>query len=125
MRELDQLSLDLMNDQDLHSSRPLFSSIYMACLATHTLTGVGADRPASKEDHSSVKPRTRITMTKAGLPDSVVWNPWIEKAKAMGDLPDDAVRMLHSFVCMIANLQMHMQLSHNYTHKHTCLMIHG
>eukprot|EP00730_Choanoeca_flexa_P019377 TRINITY_DN9460_c0_g1_i1.p1 TRINITY_DN9460_c0_g1~~TRINITY_DN9460_c0_g1_i1.p1 ORF type:complete len:342 (+),score=62.48 TRINITY_DN9460_c0_g1_i1:3-1028(+) len=90
---------EIREERDVITIDENVDRIYMACLATHTLTGVGADRPASKEDHSSVKPRTRITMTKAGLPDSVVWNPWIEKAKAMGDLPDDAY---HHFVCVEA-----------------------
>eukprot|EP00045_Choanoeca_perplexa_P009834 m.96266 g.96266 ORF g.96266 m.96266 type:complete len:343 (-) comp15044_c2_seq1:923-1951(-) len=73
--------------------------IYMASLQPHELVGVGGSRPPTKDDHSSVKPRTNIIMTKADLPDSVVWNPWIAKAKAMGDLPDDAYTQ---FVCVEA-----------------------
>ena len=38
-----------------------------------------------------------ISIKKEGSPSTVVWNPWIEKAKALGDLPDDGYR---NFVCV-------------------------
>ncbi len=38
-----------------------------------------------------------IFIKKGGSPSTVVWNPWIEKAKALGDLPDDGYR---NFVCV-------------------------
>ncbi|XP_035662658.1 putative glucose-6-phosphate 1-epimerase [Branchiostoma floridae] len=31
----------------------------------------------------------KVHMEKTNLPDTVVWNPWVDKAKAMGDFGDD------------------------------------
>jgi len=44
-------------------------------------------------------PTSTITLKKDGLPDAVVWNPWIEKAKAMGDMGDDEYK---EFFCVEA-----------------------
>merc|ERR1712110_1007863 len=33
--------------------------------------------------------KTKIEIKKSGLPDTVVWNPWVEKAKAMDDFDDE------------------------------------
>jgi glucose-6-phosphate 1-epimerase len=38
-----------------------------------------------------------VVVTAEGLPDTVLWNPWIEKTKKMADLPEDAY--VH-FVCV-------------------------
>jgi glucose-6-phosphate 1-epimerase len=39
-----------------------------------------------------------ITINKdAGFPDAVVWNPWMEKAAALADMPDDDYK---EFVCI-------------------------
>jgi glucose-6-phosphate 1-epimerase len=38
-----------------------------------------------------------IIVEKEGSPSTVVWNPWIEKARALADLPDDDYR---HFVCI-------------------------
>ncbi|GAA5478077.1 putative glucose-6-phosphate 1-epimerase [Haloferula helveola] len=40
-----------------------------------------------------------ITVEKSGSPSTVVWNPWIEKAAALGDLPDEGYK---DFVCIEA-----------------------
>lgn len=40
-----------------------------------------------------------IVIEKTGSPSTVVWNPWVEKAAALGDLPDEGYR---DFVCVEA-----------------------
>lgn len=45
-----------------------------------------------------VKKRT-IVIEKEASPSTVVWNPWIEKAAALSDLPDDGYR---AFACIEA-----------------------
>jgi glucose-6-phosphate 1-epimerase len=40
-----------------------------------------------------------LLIGKSGSPSTVVWNPWAEKAAALGDLPDDGY---HSFCCIEA-----------------------
>ncbi|GAA5481260.1 D-hexose-6-phosphate mutarotase [Haloferula sargassicola] len=40
-----------------------------------------------------------VVVEKEGSPSTVIWNPWIDKARALGDLPDDGWR---DFVCIEA-----------------------
>ncbi|MBB5353748.1 glucose-6-phosphate 1-epimerase [Haloferula luteola] len=40
-----------------------------------------------------------IVVEKEGSPSTVVWNPWVDKAKNLSDLPDEAYR---DFVCIEA-----------------------
>ena len=43
------------------------------------------------------QPNYKLQVTKEGFSDTVVWNPWIAKAKAMVDLPDNGYT---KFVCI-------------------------
>lgn len=42
-------------------------------------------------------PSARLRVVKTNLPEAVIWNPYVEKSAAMGDLPDDGWR---SFICV-------------------------
>ncbi|QTN33244.1 D-hexose-6-phosphate mutarotase [Akkermansiaceae bacterium] len=44
-----------------------------------------------------------ILIEKSGSPSTVVWNPWVEKAAAFGDLPDDGYRKFCCIEAAIAN----------------------
>lgn len=44
-----------------------------------------------------------ILIEKGGSPSTVVWNPWAEKAAAMGDMPDDGFRKFCCIEAAIAN----------------------
>lgn len=56
------------------------------------------DTEATVTIHDPVFNR-EISVAKAGSRSTVVWNPWIEKAAALGDLADDEY---HDFVCIEA-----------------------
>ena len=47
----------------------------------------------TSDEHSVEFGGSSIEIRKSGLPDTVVWNPWIEKAKAMGDFGDEEYRV--------------------------------
>lgn len=55
--------------------------------------------PDKLEIHDSGNSRRFIVSKSAGLPDAVVWNPWIEKSKAMEDFGDDEYKKM---VCVEA-----------------------
>ena len=38
-----------------------------------------------------------VVVEKSGCPSTVVWNPWIDKARSMQDLPDEDYR---KFLCV-------------------------
>ena len=40
-----------------------------------------------------------VTVEKEGFPDTIVWNPWIERSKAMVDFDDDEY---HTMICVEA-----------------------
>jgi glucose-6-phosphate 1-epimerase len=42
-----------------------------------------------------------ILIEKSGSPSTVVWNPWVEKSKTLGDLPDDGYL---NFCCVEATI---------------------
>lgn len=44
-----------------------------------------------------------ILIEKSGSPSTVIWNPWVEKAAALGDLPDDDYRCFCCIEAAIAN----------------------
>ena len=41
--------------------------------------------------------KKKLFIERENLDDIVVWNPWIEKAKSIGDLPDDGYK---HFICV-------------------------
>lgn len=49
--------------------------------------------------HSLVEGGNTITLEKTNLPDTVLWNPWIEKAAKMSDFDDDGYKHM---VCIEA-----------------------
>ena len=59
--------------------------IYLSTTDTLAVDDVAGSRP--------------VRITKKNLPDAVVWNPWIEKSKATGDLGDEDYKQ---FVCVEA-----------------------
>lgn len=69
----------------------LSASIYVGAVEPHTVANIASSRKPTKEDHSTAQTKVDVVVSKANLPDTVVWNPWIEKAKAMADLDDAEV----------------------------------
>jgi glucose-6-phosphate 1-epimerase len=70
----------------------------------HQNGAVRFDREVDRNYHSSdditiqdASLRREITVQRSGSHTAVVWNPWIEKSKALTDLPDEDY---HRFVCV-------------------------
>jgi len=55
-----------------------------------------ADEAADKSENTK---ETKIIIRKTNLPDTVLWNPWIEKAKKMSDFGDDEYK---NMICIEA-----------------------
>jgi len=55
----------------------------------------------SADDCAVVDPglKRRIVVSKKGFPDTVVWNPWVDKSRAMPDFADDEY---HGMICVEA-----------------------
>ena len=57
-------------------------SVYISTPDTHTIN-------LDDTNNSSI-----LTIKKENLPDTEVWNPWIEKSKAMADFDDDEYKIM-------------------------------
>eukprot|EP00050_Salpingoeca_kvevrii_P006180 m.287867 g.287867 ORF g.287867 m.287867 type:complete len:311 (+) comp11860_c0_seq1:972-1904(+) len=73
--------------------------IYIGAQREHLITNVASSHEYSNVDRSNTLTKKDIRLTKGNFPDTVVWNPWDEKAKAMSDLADDEYKR---FVCVEA-----------------------
>ncbi|XP_070543415.1 uncharacterized protein [Ptychodera flava] len=62
-------------DRDLVSLAENYDRVYINTPPDHTISNVTAGK--------------NILLKKSNFPDTVVWNPWMEKAKAMSDFGDD------------------------------------
>jgi glucose-6-phosphate 1-epimerase len=56
--------------------------------AGQSLEETGAELVVSGEVHRKHQQSPMITLQASGMRDVVVWNPWVEKAKAMADFGD-------------------------------------
>lgn len=54
----------------------------------------GAIRIVDGDASSSLSPGHSISLETVNLPDAVIWNPWISKAKGMADFGDDEFRQM-------------------------------
>ncbi|XP_071964402.1 uncharacterized protein [Antedon mediterranea] len=68
-------------DRELVGVQENYDRVYMSTPNTHVVTNSTGGRS--------------IRITKTNFPDTVVWNPWIEKAKGMSDFGDD------EYLCML------------------------
>lgn len=59
--------------------------------------GEEVDRVYFDTPNTITIPSASLTINKTNFPEAVVWNPYIEKAAAMGDLPDNAWQ---DFICI-------------------------
>ncbi|EGD75797.1 hypothetical protein PTSG_07916 [Salpingoeca rosetta] len=99
--KLDQLAdrASVVEDQEPLTIAQNVDSIYVAVPQSLVIDNVATSRAPTPDDHSTALTRRKLTLDKANLPDTVVWNPWVEKTKAMGDLDDSAYKQ---FVCVEA-----------------------
>jgi len=44
-----------------------------------------------------------LLIEKSGSPNTVVWNPWVDKAARLGDLPDDDYRRFCCIEAAVSN----------------------
>lgn len=63
-------------------------------------SGYDSSAPARLVDEGAGR---TIVIEKSGSPSTVVWNPWKEKTRAIGDLPDDAYRRFCCIEAAVAN----------------------
>lgn len=47
--------------------------------------------------HTCVRRSRKIAVLNSNLPDCTVWNPWVEGARELGDMPDEG---FEKFVCV-------------------------
>jgi hypothetical protein len=55
-----------------------------------------ASQPTDRPPHTQILDAgsgTSVCVTKAGFPDAVVWNPWVDKSAAMGDFGDEEYKV--------------------------------
>lgn len=117
-----QLSCLNTGDEPLDAEAALHTYFRVDDIATVTIDGLEERRYIDKLDAMQVKPSTgslridrevdriyidtpdavtlhdgdqrRIEIQKSGSVSTVIWNPWIDKAAAMADFPDDGYRTM-------------------------------
>eukprot|EP00911_Craspedida_sp_UC1_P000959 UC1_evm1s716 len=73
--------------------------VYAGATSDHVVSNVSSTRARSRFDHSTAHTSVDVRICKSALPDTVVWNPGTEKAKAMADMGDEEYQ---KFVCVEA-----------------------
>lgn len=59
--------------------------------------GKEVDRVYLDTKNALTIPQSNLTLSKENLPEAVVWNPYVEKATALSDMPDDGWQ---NFICI-------------------------